>query len=105
PMRTTRRGRFLLEMDRVIPWPTLTALAAPHCTGTAFARPDTLEHMLRIFLLQRWFRLSDAAAQDEVRDSHAMHHFARIDSAPRLPDEADIRTFRRLLTHKRLAAE
>lgn len=38
-----------------------------------------LERMLRIYLLQLWFNLSDPAVEEALYDSAAMRRFARID--------------------------
>jgi IS5 family transposase len=35
--------------------------------------------MLRIYLLQLWFNLSDPAVEEALYDSAAMRRFARID--------------------------
>ena len=63
--KVTRRGRFLQEMDRAIPWATLRALVELHYTKPGRGRrPMPLEMMLRIYFLQQWFDLSDPQAED-----------------------------------------
>src|SRR5690606_1274350 len=63
--KTTRRERFLGEMNAVIPWSRLLALIEPHYpkpgNGT---QPMPMERMLRIYFMQNWFNLSDPAAED-----------------------------------------
>ena len=41
-----------------------------------------IEKMLRMYLLQIWFNLSDPATEDAIYDSYAMRKFAGIDFMP-----------------------
>lgn len=97
--KTTRRERFLAEMNAVIPWARLLELIAPHYpkagNGT---QPYPLERMLRVYCLQQWFNLSDPAAEEALYDSEAMRRFARIELGDdAVPDETTILRFRHLL--------
>ena len=68
--RQTRRERFLSEMDQIIPWGRLLDLIRPHYPKAGRGRqPLGLEKMLRIYLLQIWFDLSDPQAEDAERQS------------------------------------
>jgi hypothetical protein len=52
--RTTRRERFLAEMDAVMPWARLTALIEPHYPKAGKGRPPLgLERMLRVYFMQQ----------------------------------------------------
>ncbi|MGB9331242.1 MAG: IS5/IS1182 family transposase, partial [Steroidobacteraceae bacterium] len=56
--KTTRRAKFLADMDRVIPWPEMTAVVAtvyPKISEQGGRPPIPLERMLRIYFLQLWF--------------------------------------------------
>jgi transposase, IS5 family len=60
--KVTRREKFLLEVDEVVPWVRLVALIEPHYpkVGPKGGRPPmSLEMMLRIYFLQSWYALSD----------------------------------------------
>lgn len=97
--KTTRRERFLAEMDAVIPWAHLVALIAPYYpkagNGT---QPYPLEQVLRVYCLQQWFNLSDPAAEEALYDIESMRRFARIElGEDRVPDETTILRFRHLL--------
>ena len=47
--RTTRRERFLAEMNTVMPWARLTALIEPYYPKAGSGRPPLpLERMLRV---------------------------------------------------------
>lgn len=52
--KTTRRAKFLSEMDRVVPWQELTAAIEPVYPKVSAAGgrlPVLLERMLRIYFL------------------------------------------------------
>lgn len=103
--RTTRRERFLAEMNAVVPWARLTALIEPHyAKGTGAGRPPMpLERMLRIYFMQQWFNLSDPQAEDALYDMESMRRFAGIELAEdAIPDETTILHFRHLLEKHRL---
>jgi transposase, IS5 family len=61
-------------------------------------RRDRLEKMLRIYLLQHWFDLSDPAPEDAIYDSGSMRRFVGIElGEDKVPDESSILNFRHLL--------
>jgi transposase, IS5 family len=102
--RTTRRERFLAEMDAVMPWARLTALIEPHYPKAGDGRPPLpLERMLRVYFMQQWFNLSDPQAEDALYDIEPMRRFAGIELAEdTIPDESTILRFRHLLEQHRL---
>jgi IS5 family transposase len=105
--KTTRRERFLAEMDAVVPWARLVALIAPHYPKQdGPGRPPLgLEKMLRIYFLQQWFNLSDPQAEDAIYDSESMRRFTRVELGhDTVPDETTILRFRHLLEQHGLTA-
>jgi len=97
--KSNHRAQFLEQMHQVLPWATLCAMVEPHCQKD-LTRPSTgrLEQMLRIYYLQHWFSLPDAAAEQAVYDSVAMREFVGIDlGREAVPDVNTIRRFRLLL--------
>ena len=104
--KVTRREKFLLEMDEVVPWVRLVALIEPHYpkVGPKGGRPPMpLEMMLRIYFLQSWYALSDPMAEESLYDSEAMRRFAGIELGDdRIPDETTILNFRHLLEKHQL---
>lgn len=102
--RTTRRERFLAEMNAVIPWARLTGLIEPHYPKAGSGRPPLpLERMLRIYFMQQWFNLSDPAAEDALYDSESMRRFAGVELVEDVvPDETSILRFRHLLEQHKL---
>jgi IS5 family transposase len=78
--KTTRRAAFLAEMEQVVPWPVLCALIEPVYPEAGDGRPPSgLEQMLRIYLLQHWFNLSDPGVDEALYESLSMRRFAGID--------------------------
>ncbi len=102
--KKTRREQFLSEMDRVIPWKGLLDLIEPFYPKAGRGRqPLGLEKMLRIYLLQQWFDLSDPQAEDAIYDSESMRRFAGVELADDvIPDETTILRFRHLLEEHEL---
>jgi transposase, IS5 family len=99
--RSTHRAQFLAQMHQVVPWATLCALIEPHCRK-GLTRPSAmrLEQMLRIYCLQHWFSLPDAAAEHALYDSVAMREFVGIDLGREpVSDVSTIGRFRLLLAH------
>ena len=103
--KTTRRERFLAEMNAGVPWASLVVIIEPHDPNAGNGtQPYPLELMLRIHCLQHWFNLSDPAAEEALYDSEAMRRFARLElGVDRVPDETTILRFRHLLETHALA--
>ena len=102
----TRRERFLAEMECTVPWSKLRALVDSFYADPASrrARPLELDRMLRVYFLQRWFRLTDSAAHEAIYDSSAMRVFVLVGpGAACVPDEAAIGKFRRIMRDYGLA--
>src|SRR5260370_41577075 len=99
--KTTRRAQFLSDMDRIIPWPEMTAAVAtvyPKIGEQGGRPPIPLERMLRIYFRQLWLNLSDPAVEEARYDSVAMRAFVGIDlGAEGAPDETTICKVRHLL--------
>ena len=98
--KSTRRERFLDEMNRVVPWAELVAVIEPvYPKADGPGRPPVgIERMLRLHCLQQWFNLSDPAVEEALYDSRAMRQFVGIDLGREpVPDETTICKFRHLL--------
>src|SRR5437773_9389915 len=104
--KRTRRAQFLADMDRIIPWPEMTAAVQtvyPKISENGGRPPIPLERMLRIYFLQLWFNLSDPAVEEALYDSVAMRSFVRIDlRAEGAPDETTVCKFCHLLEKHKL---
>jgi transposase, IS5 family len=97
--KTTKREKFLGEMEQVVPWASLVAVIAPHYPSGRRGRPPMgIERMLRIYFLQQWYALADEALEDAIYDSQALRTFAGIDlSVEGVPDATTLLQFRHLL--------
>ena len=96
--RVTRREKFLADMERVVPWCELEAAIAPHYPKGQRGRPPIgLERMLRVYLVQQWYGLSDEGVEDAITDSQALRAFVGIDlSREAVPDATTLLQFLRL---------
>ena len=97
--KKTKREKFLEIMDEVIPWDEWVGIIrAYYPTGKRGRRPIDLELILRMYLLQVWFNLSDPGTEDAIYDSYAMRRFTGIDFLKdSVPDETTLCKFRHLL--------
>lgn len=69
--RATRKELFLRQMQQCIPWSRLLAVIEPHYpkAGRRGGQPMGMQVMLRMYLMQQWFNLSDPAmARCPLRD-------------------------------------
>lgn len=104
--KQTRREKFLLEMEAVVPWSRLLAVIEPvYPKAGNGRRPYELSTMLRIHFMQQWFNYSDAAMEEALHDMPLLRRFAGLDAgSDTLPDETTILNFRHLLQTHRLSA-
>ncbi|MBS0164843.1 MAG: IS5 family transposase [Nitrospira sp.] len=106
--KSTRRERFLDEMNRVVPWAELVTVIEPvYPKADGPGRPPIgIERMLRVLCLQQWFNLSDPAVEEALYDSRAMRQFVGIDLGREpVPDETTICKFRHLLEAHQLGQQ
>ena len=102
--RPTRRDVFLATMEQIVPWADLCSVIEPHYPKAGNGRPPVgLERMLRMYFVQHWFNLADAACEDALLDSTALRRFVGIDlGRERMPDATTLLKFRRLLEKHKL---
>lgn len=103
--KQTRRDRFLAEIEAVTPWAELVAVIEPfYPKGEGRGRPTIgLGRMLRMYVAQNCFGLSDEGIEDAIYDSQAIRRFVGIDlSRESAPDATTLLKFRRLLEEKGL---
>ena len=94
----TKKKEFLAKIDRIIPWGEWLALIRPHYyKGERGNKPYDLELMLRIYLLQNLYDLSDEGCVAEVIDSRAFSDFCGVDSSNQIPNGDTLGRFRNLL--------
>ena len=102
--KVTRRDRFLAEIEAITPWAELDRTIAPFypSNGGRGRPPIGLSRMLRMYVAQQCFGLSDEGIEDALYDSQAIRRFVGIDlSRESAPDATTLLKFRRLLeTHQ-----
>lgn len=103
--KQTRRDKFLVEMEQVVPWPRLVERLRPlYPKGERGRPPIGLERMLRIHFLQQWYGLADGAMEDALYDSQALRGFAGIDlTVAAVPEATTILNFRHWLESHELS--
>ncbi len=102
--RKTRRDTFLEEMDKSMPWEALCTVIEPYYFKNKTGRPAKgMERMLRMYLLQIWFSLSDEGVEDAIYDSLAMQKFMNISELDtEVPDATTLLKFRRIIENNKL---
>lgn len=99
--KVTRRDRFLAEIEAVTPWSALAAELEgllPQGRRTRAVADRARERMLRMYVAQQCFGLSDGGFEDAIYDSQAIRRFVGIDlSREGAPDATTLLRFRRLL--------
>lgn len=105
--RVSRREQFLATMDAAIPWVVWVELIEPHyytdAPGKRGRKAKPIETMLRMYLLQVWFSLSDEGVEEAIYDSYAMRRFMGLDFAvEQVPDATTLLGFRHLLEEHKL---
>jgi len=102
--KSTKHDTFLATMEVLVPWQELCAVIESHYPKAGKGRPPIgLERMLRMYFVQHWFNLADAACEEALLDSTALRRFVGIDlGRERVPDGTTLLKFRRLLEQHQL---
>ena len=94
----TEKKEFLAQIDRIVPWGKWVAEIKPYYyKGERGNKPYDLELMLRIYMLQNLYDLSDMGTVAEVIDSRAFSEFCGVDSSNQVPDGDTLGRFRHIL--------
>lgn len=99
----TSKKEFLEKIERIIPWKNWIEIIRPcYYKGERGNKPYDIELMLRIFILQNLYDLSDMRTMTEVIDSRAFSDFCGVDSPNQVPDGDTIGRFRNILIENNL---
>ena len=103
--KITKREEFLNSMNDIIPWADWVDMIRPYYPDGKRGRPPKeIEVMLRMYLMQNWFCLSDEGTEDAIYDSYAMRQFMHIDFiTEQVPDATTLLNFRHLIEKNKLA--
>ena len=78
----TKKKEFLEQIERIVPWGRWIAMIKPcYYKGERGNKPYDLELMLRLYLLQNLYNLSDEATVAEAMDSRAFSEFCGVESS------------------------
>ena len=105
--RITKREEFLDIMEEIIPWDEWVEFVRPYYPAGKRGRPTKgIEKMLRMYLLQTWFNLSDEGVEDAIYDSYAFRKFMKIDFMnEQVPDATTLLKFRHMIEKNHLGEE
>lgn len=97
--RINKREKFLNQMNEIIPWSDWVTIIKPfYFDGKKGRPPRGIEVMLRMYLLQIWFKLSDEGVEDAINDSYSMRSFLGINFIDsQVPDATTLLHFRHIL--------
>lgn len=97
--KRSRREKFLDTMEEILPWDAWVSLIRPrYYSGRRGRKPIALRTILRMYFIQRWYRLSAAGTEDAVYDSYAFRSFLKVDFLTiQVPDSTTLLRFRRFL--------
>ena len=99
----TKKKEFLNQIDRIISWGEWIAIIQPHYyKGERGNKPYELELMLRLYILQNLYDLSDEAVSVETIDSRAFSDFCGVESSNQVPSGDTIGRFRNILVQNGL---
>lgn len=102
----TKKREFLAEIDRIVPWEKWISIIKPYYyKGERGNKPYDLERMLRIYLVQNLYNLSDMATVAEVIDSRAFSDFCGVESSNQVPDGDTLGRFRNILLRNGIQQE
>ena len=94
----TNRKDFLEQMDKLVPWEEWVGIIKPfYYKGERGNKPYDLELMLRIYVFQMCYNLSDMATHYEIIDSRAASRYCGVESSNQIPDGDTIGRFRNIL--------
>ena len=99
----TKKKEFLEQIERIVPWGKWIAMIKPcYYKGERGNKPYDLELMLRLYLLQNLYNLSDEATIAEAIDSRAFSDFCGVECSNQVPDGDTLGRFRNIFVRKDL---
>lgn len=105
--KETKKEIFLNAMESLIPWNEwLSVVEKVYPKAGNGRRPIEMEVMLRMYLVQIWFNLSDETTEDSIYDIQSIRNFVGIDLIEEnAPDATTLLKFRHLLEDNNLTKE
>lgn len=105
--KTTMREEFLDVMEEFIPWDEWVEYIRPYYPNSKSGHlAKDIEKMLRMYLLQVWFNLSDEEIEDAIYDSYAFRKFMGINFFDeQVPDSTTLLKFRHLIEENKIGEQ
>lgn len=104
--KKTRKAIFLEKMEEIVPWDEIIELIEPFYYHNKTGRPAVpLMIMVRMYLLQIWYSMSDPETEDSVYENYVFRQFMGINfkgKGLQVPDESCLCKFRHLLEKHKL---
>jgi transposase, IS5 family len=100
-----RVEKFLDTMEKVLPWSELEGALRPHYKDGSGGRPaHALLLMLKLYMLQQWYNLSDEGTEEAVYDRLSFQKFLGFDCfGGEIPDRVSLLRFRHMLEQHNLS--
>jgi len=92
--KVTRTQKFLTEMEQILPWSILLAPLQEWKTSETGRKGFPPETMLRMWLLQNWYGLSDELTEERIYESMSFQQFLKLDLGHPIPDATTLCLFR-----------
>jgi IS5 family transposase len=100
--KQTKAGTFLERANEVIDFSFTDTIFKKLFNGEVGRKPYDSRLMFRILLLQQWYGLSDAQAEEQIYDRESYKEFLGINMDDYIPDETTICNFRNALVKHNL---
>lgn len=102
--RLTQRQRYFKRLNELCPFDAIEKLVRPHyfLSGQRGRQPYPLATMIRVYILQISYNLSDPATEDLLSENWVAREFVGLDWGAPTPDETTILHFRHLIEKHQL---
>lgn len=101
-IKVTRTGTFLENVEALIDFSFTAKIHEQIHTAAEGRTPYDALRLFKIMLLQEWFGLSDAQAEEMIYDRKSFQDFLGLVANDSIPDESTIGRFRKALVDRKL---
>ncbi len=102
-VKKTKKAKFLEKMDETIPWSDWVEMIRPYYNNELGRKAKDIEVMLRMYLLQNWYNLSDENAEEEIIEGYSFRKFVGINLLKEsVPDATTLLKFRHIIEENNL---
>jgi IS5 family transposase len=101
-LKVTRTDKFLQDVLQLVDFSFTAKIHEQIHAAVEGRTPYDALRLFKILLLQQWFGLSDAAAEEQVYDRKSFQEFLGLVASDSIPDESTIGRFRKSLVDTKL---